>query len=198
MTVIIEETKMARRNGNAGADKLQAHNIRNAQIDALAKTVKTVGEKGASMQSQVFEALKEDDSIILRAAERAVAYFESLNVDTAERQVRKHAALSVLRVQLKRAFKRLDGTGIEPRSLKVDKAGVASWAEPRAKAESEGKTGEPPTAENAAEALAYLSAVIGKMVEQTFLTEQQAASMLAIAHGEQAVAPKRERLRRAA
>lgn len=182
----------------AGNDVLAAHNIRNARIEALAETVKTVGEKGASMQSQVFAALKEDDSIILRAAERAVAYFESLNVDTAERQVRKHAALSVLRVQLKRAFKRLDGTGIEARSLKVDKAGVASWTEPRAKAEAEGKTGEPPAADNAVEALAYLGAVIGKMVEQTFLTEQQAAAMLAIAHGEQAAAPKRQRLRRAA
>lgn len=187
---------MTRRNGNAGADKLAAHNIRNAQIDALAETVKAVGERGASMQSQVFEALKADNTIILRAAERAVAYFEGLNVDTAERQVRKHAALSVLRVQLKRAFKRLEGTGIEGRSLKVDKAGVASWAEPRERAPKDGKEGEPPAAENAAEALAYLGAVIGKMVEQTFLTEQQAASMLAIAHGEQAAAPKR--MRRAA
>lgn len=189
---------MARRNGNAGADKLAAHNIRNAQIDALADLVKTVGEKGASMQQQVLEALKNDDSIILRAAERAVAYFEALDVTSAERQVRKHAALSTLRVQLKRAFARLKGTGIEARSLKVDKAGVASWAEPRAKAEAEGKTGEPPAAENAAESLAYLSAVIGKNVEQGFLTEQQAAAMLAIAHGEQAAAPKRERMRRAA
>ena len=168
----------------------EAHERRNVAIDQLSELVKTVGEKGASMQAHVMNALQQDDTVILRAAERAVAYFEALDVETAERQRRKHAALSTLRTQLKRAFRRLDGTGIEARSLKVDKHGVASWHQPPARGEGKG---EAPTAATAQDALAYLQDVITKMVNDKFLNEDQAGAMLAIAHGEEATTTTKQR-----
>jgi len=174
---------MAKRNESTA--KMEAD--RKVKIQQLADAVKTSGANAYSVQALVTEAFRSDDTVILRAAEQANAYFANLEgADTNERNRRKNAALDVLRVQIKRALTLLNKGPINYplRGLKVDKAGVASWKPYQPKPKATKKADEAPVAENATEATAYLRAVVAKMVEQTFLTEKQAAAILAIADGE--------------